>query len=62
MALALPQRQQWQLMEELDPDISHFEFFLSKGPQPPLGWKDDDELLAATGKLSICLWGWPGQS
>ena len=62
MALALPQRQQWQLMEELDPDISHFEFFLSKGPQAPLGWTDDKELLAATGKLSSCLWGWPGKS
>jgi len=30
-ARGLPQRQQWALVESLDPEISHFEFFLSPG-------------------------------
>ena len=59
-ALALPKRQQWQLVEELDPDISHFEFFLSRGPLAPQDWQDDAALLAAPGKRNPCLWGWPG--
>jgi SAM-dependent methyltransferase len=59
-AQALPKRQQWQLVEELDPDISHFEFFLSRGPQPLQDWQLDSDLLAATGRRNPCLWGWPG--
>ena len=59
-AQALPKRQQWQLVEELDPDISHFEFFLSRGPQPHQNWQLDSDLLAATGRRNPCLWGWPG--
>ncbi len=59
-ARQLPQRQQWQLVEDLDPDISHFEFFLSKGSLPQYEWDDDTTLLAASGRRSCCLWGWPG--
>ena len=59
-ALALPKRQQWQLVEELDPDISHFEFFLSRGAQSHQDWQLDSDLLAATGRRNPCLWGWPG--
>ena len=59
-ALALPKHQQWQLVEELDPDISHFEFFLSCGPLVQTDWQDDAALLAATGRRNPCLWGWPG--
>jgi hypothetical protein len=59
-ALALPKRQQWQLVEELDPDISHFEFFLSRGPLAQPDWQADGTLLAATGRRNPCLWGWPG--
>ncbi|MBJ7491708.1 MAG: class I SAM-dependent methyltransferase [Synechococcales cyanobacterium SupBloom_Metag_052] len=59
-ARALPQRQQWQLVEELDPDISHFEFFLSRGPLAQTNWQADDALLAAQGRRNPCLWGWPG--
>ena len=59
-ARALPQRQQWQLVEELDPDISHFEFFLSRGPLAQTHWQADEALLAAPGRRNPCLWGWPG--
>ena len=57
-ARALPQRQQWLLVEQLDPDISHFEFFLSAAPvaAAPL---TDEALRAAHGLRQPCLWGEP---
>ena len=59
-ARALPPLQQWQLVEDLDPDISHFEFFLAKPPLQRYSWEDDRALLAARGQRNRCLWGWPG--
>ena len=58
----LSPRQQWSLVEELDPDISHFEFFLSKGPVSGADWSSDAALLAARGEVNRCLWGWPSTS
>jgi SAM-dependent methyltransferase len=58
-AQALPQEQQWLLMEALDPEISHWEFFLSNQPLARQEWTDDQQLLAAIGTRSVCLWGWP---
>lgn len=58
----LSPRQQWSLVEELDPDISHFEFFLSKGPVSGADWSSDATLLAARGEVNRCLWGWPSTS
>ncbi|MCS5691122.1 class I SAM-dependent methyltransferase [Cyanobium sp. FGCU-6] len=66
-ARALPPRAQWELVEALDPDISHFEFFLVRGELPsderrdPRRWSDED-LLAAGGERNRCLWGWPSTS
>ena len=60
-ARALPQRQQWALVEALDPDISHFEFFLTKGVVEPSEWSEE-ELLALGGQRNRCLWGWPSTS
>ena len=59
-ARALPPLQQWRLVEDLDPDISHFEFFLSRGPLQQHDWSDPAQLLAASGQRNPCLWGWPG--
>lgn len=59
-ARALPDRQRWTLVESLDPDISHFEFFLSRGPLRVSSWGNDQELLSASGRRNPCLWGWPG--
>ena len=59
-AKALPPLQQWQLVEDLDPDISHFEFFLAKSPLQRWSWDDDAALIAAAGQRNPCLWGWPG--
>ena len=57
-ARALPMRDQWALVEQLDPDISHFEFFLSAAPVRTRDWSDQ-ELGAATGVRQPCLWGEP---
>jgi SAM-dependent methyltransferase len=61
-AQALPPSQQWQLIEDLDPDISHFEFFLAKPPLRCWNWDNDAALLAAAGQRNPCLWGWPGSA
>jgi hypothetical protein len=70
-ARALPAREQWALVENLDPAISHFEFFLTPAPQrqEPLAdasdealLASDDLLLASSGERNRCLWGWPGTS
>jgi len=58
-AQGLSQLEQWNLVEELDPDISHFEFFLSHGAVRAPDWSDDEVLLAARGEINRCLWGWP---
>jgi len=63
-AQALPPAQQWALVESLDPDISHFEFFLRRQDgdgtpaAPPQSWSEQ-ALLAAGGERNRCLWGWP---
>ena len=58
-ALDLPELDQWLLVEELDPDISHFEFFVSQRPVQRELWSDDQPLLEATAERQPCLWGWP---
>ncbi|MFN9547663.1 MAG: class I SAM-dependent methyltransferase [Cyanobacteriota bacterium] len=59
-ARALPERRQWELVEALDPGISHFEVFVCREPVQRHDWRDDDALLAASGEVNRCLWGWPG--
>ncbi|MFZ9947507.1 MAG: hypothetical protein ACO3FN_10615, partial [Vulcanococcus sp.] len=54
-AKALPPLQQWQLVEDLDPDISHFEFFLAKPPLRRWSWDDDAAVLASAGQRNPCL-------
>ena len=44
-ARALPMRDQWALVEQLDPDISHFEFFLSAAPVRTRDWSDRLSLI-----------------
>ena len=58
----LPQREQWLLVEDLDPEISHFEFFVAKRSVQSNAWKDDAVLLQAFGRRQSCLWGWPSSS
>jgi SAM-dependent methyltransferase len=58
-ARGLSELERWALVEDLDPDISHFEFFLARGPLRRQEWTDDAALLAARGQRNRCLWGWP---
>ncbi|MCP9928044.1 bifunctional 2-polyprenyl-6-hydroxyphenol methylase/3-demethylubiquinol 3-O-methyltransferase UbiG [Cyanobium sp. CH-040] len=58
-ARELPELERWALVEDLDPDISHFEFFLARPPLPRQDWSDDGALLAACAQRNRCLWGWP---
>ncbi len=61
-AQSLSPSDQWALVEQLDPEISHFEFFVSAQPVQPLVWDNDETLLQARGRRQSCLWGWPSKS
>ncbi len=55
-------RQQYRLIELLDPDVAHYEFFLAKPPLPqPIDWSQDQILLAAIPHRHPCLEGWESQ-
>jgi len=59
---ALPERQRYRLIELLDPDIAHYEFFLAQPPLPDCDWANGAELLAAVPERHPCLEGWPSQT
>ena len=61
-AQSLPPSDQWALVEQLDPDISHFEFFVSAQPVHPFCWENKETLLQACGRRQSCLWGWPSKN
>ncbi|MEB3172263.1 MAG: class I SAM-dependent methyltransferase [Cyanobacteriota bacterium] len=58
-AQALGDVERWSLIEALDPDISHFEFFLRRGEPLLRADPSDAALLAACYEPNRCLWGWP---
>jgi SAM-dependent methyltransferase len=58
----LSERQRYRLIELLDPEISHYEFFLGRPPIPRQNWHQDQELLQAIPEISPCLDGWPGET
>lgn len=58
----LPRRDQYRLIELIDPEITHFEWFLAKTPLPRYDWSKDEELLAAFPERNPCMDGWPSQS
>lgn len=60
-AQQLSERQRYRLTELLDPDVSHYEFFLGRDPLPQADWRLDEALMAAIPTLSPCLEGWPSQ-
>ncbi len=61
-AQTLSDRERYRLVELLDPEITHYEFFLTRPPLPRWNWHQDDELLAAIPERHPCLEGWPSQS
>ena len=58
----LKERDLYRLIELLDPELSHYEFFLGRPPIPRADWSSDEALLAAIPEISPCIHGWPAQS
>ena len=61
-AAGLRDRDRYRLVELLDPEITHYEFFLTRPPLLRADWSDDVALLAAIPERSPCIYGWPSQS
>lgn len=60
-ALGLSERAMYRLIELLDPEVSHYEFFLGRPPFPKADWSSDDALEAAIPERNPCLDGWPSR-
>ncbi|MFP4221263.1 MAG: class I SAM-dependent methyltransferase [Phormidium sp.] len=58
----LPERDYYRLVELLDPELTHYEFFLSRPPLEQWHWQQDDILRQAIPEIHPCLQGWPSQS
>ena len=58
----LTPRQRYRLIESLDPEISHYEFFLTRPPLPKADWSEDQVLLSAIAERSPCMDGFPSES
>ncbi|NER33453.1 MAG: class I SAM-dependent methyltransferase [Oscillatoria sp. SIO1A7] len=54
--------QRYRVIELLDPEISHYEFFLGRPPLVKADWSQDDLLKAAIPEVNPCLHGWPSQT
>ncbi|MGB7487040.1 MAG: SAM-dependent methyltransferase, partial [Phormidesmis sp.] len=61
-AAGLEQRDRYRLAEVLDPELTHFEFFLSRPPLEKTDWSDDTLILSALAWRHPCIEGWPSRS
>ena len=61
-AKGLSDRALYRLIELLDPNLTHYEFFLAKPPLPKKDWSDDDVLNQAIPELNPCMQGFPSQN
>ena len=61
-AQTLTERDRYRLIEMLDPEITHYEFFLAKPPFIRTDWSEDATLLAAIPERHPCMTGWPSPS
>jgi SAM-dependent methyltransferase len=55
------QRAIYRLIELLDPEVTHYEFFLGRSPLPQADWSSDAALLAAIPERNPCIDGWPSR-
>ncbi|HEY9762129.1 MAG TPA: class I SAM-dependent methyltransferase [Trichocoleus sp.] len=58
-ASQLTEQERYRLIELLDPEITHFEFFLAKPPFARQDWSDRAALLKAKPQRNPCMEGWP---
>lgn len=62
-AQALSKREQYRLIELLEPEgTTHYEFFLSNPPLPQWQWSADAEILSAIPERHPCMEGWESRS
>lgn len=61
-AKALTDQERYRLIELLDPEVTHYEFFLTKPPLPKWNWSTDQEFSAAIPERNPCLEGWESRS
>jgi SAM-dependent methyltransferase len=61
-AAGLSERQRYRLIELLDPEVTHYEFFLGKPPLTKADWSQDQVLLSAKPERHPCMEGWPSRS
>ncbi|MBW4641893.1 MAG: class I SAM-dependent methyltransferase [Goleter apudmare HA4340-LM2] len=57
----LSDRQRYRLIELLDPEVSHYEFFLGRQPLLKADWSEDHALSQAIPELNPCIEGFPSQ-
>ena len=62
MAENLSQREQYRLIELLDPELTHYEFFLGRPPLSREDWSDDLTLKAAIPQVHPCIYSWPNKN
>lgn len=58
----LVERDRYRLIELLDPEITHYEFFLSRPPLKKTDWTNNEMLLNAIPERHTCMEGWPSRS
>ena len=61
-AESLDERDRYRLIELLDPELTHYEFFVSRPPLEKTNWSDDEQLLGAIPERHPCMEGWPSRS
>ena len=61
-AKGLSHRECYRLIELLDPELTHYEFFLGRPPLHQVDWSADEALQQAVPELNPCMNGWPSQS
>ncbi|MGI8502949.1 MAG: class I SAM-dependent methyltransferase [Hassallia sp.] len=57
----LSDRDVYRLIELLDPEVTHYEFFLGRPPIVKTDWSADDAMLAAIPELNPCIHGFPSK-
>jgi SAM-dependent methyltransferase len=57
----LSERQIYRLIELLDPETSHYEFFLARPPLTKANWENDSNLLTAIVEIHPCMDRFPSQ-
>lgn len=60
-AQQLSERECYRLIELLDPEVTHYEFFLARPSFSREDWSSDEALQQAVPQLHPCIDGWPSQ-